>query len=52
MFRTSIATILSEDGVDLATVAALLRHSNIQTTHKSYVKQQVKAVKKAIEGKL
>lgn len=52
MFRTSIATILAEEGVDLATIAALLRHSNIQTTNKSYVKLQIQAIGKAIEGKL
>lgn len=52
MFRTSTATILSDEGVDMAVVAGFLRHSNIQTTHKSYIKKEVQVVKKAIEGKL
>ena len=52
MFRTSTATILSDEGVDMAVVAGLLRHKNIQTTHKSYIKKEVQSVKSAIEGKL
>ena len=52
MFRTSTATILSDEGVEMATVAALCRHKNIQTTHQSYIKKHVKGVKKAIEGKM
>jgi integrase len=52
MFRTSTATILSDEGVEMATVAALCRHKNIQTTHRSYIKKHIKGVKKAIEGKM
>lgn len=52
MFRTSTATILSDEGVELSVVAGLLRHRNIQTTHRSYVKKGVQVLKKAIEGKL
>ncbi len=36
----------------MAVVAGLLRHKNIQTTHKSYIKKEVQSVKSAIEGKL
>lgn len=52
MFRTSTASILSDEGVDMATVAALCRHRNIQTTHQHYIKKQMKGIQKAIEGKI
>lgn len=48
MLRHAAATALVEAGVDLATVASLLGHSNVQTTYAHYLKPRERKKAEAI----